>query len=355
MLTQDEIDQLAAFDGQGARVLSVYLDLDPTAGRAPRTVFDDMVSAWQARVDEWARADLAREAGRVRAWLDSGAPQGRGVVAFACEPRGVWRVDALAVRVPSHLVFEPQADVAILLRLVDEYERYAVAVVDSDKARILTIFLGEVEAREDLDGGPTVHRHLQHVAHRLANLYRGRRFDRLILAGSSDATTELRRLLSRALGHRVVAEMPAERFSSDAEILERTLEIERRVEREVEDDLVRELFDLVPQGRAILGVRPTLAALSVDNVQNLVLAHTNRGDGSECSECGRLEPGRLERCRICGGAMRTVHDIFHRAMDRAVEQGGSVEVVHGDAERRLYEFGGIGAMLRRPSPLSRAA
>jgi len=32
---------------------------------------------------------------------------------------------------------------------VDEYERYAVAVVDKERARLFTVFLGEIEEMEE--------------------------------------------------------------------------------------------------------------------------------------------------------------------------------------------------------------
>jgi hypothetical protein len=54
----------------------------------------------------------------------------------------------------------------------------------------------------------------------------------------------------------------------------------------------------------------------------------------------------------CGHATSPVHDLFHRAMERAVEQSGSVDVLHGAASRRLLEIGGgMGALLRYPSPV----
>jgi len=47
--------------------------------------------------------------------------------------------------------------------------------------------------------------------------------------------------------------------------------------------------------------------------------------------------------------MKPEHDLYHAAARRALEQAGSVEVVHGDAARRLHEKGGgLGALLRFP-------
>jgi HSP20 family molecular chaperone IbpA len=193
---------------------------------------------------------------------------------------------ALAVRLRDHLAFEPAADVAPLLALLDEYERYAVALVDKQRARLFTVFLGEIEERasfqEELlpaktdQGGLSqagdqrhheahVHWHLKRVVQRLAELHRRRPFDRLILAGPEEATTALRGLLPRALAHRLVAVVPAQASAGDAEILQATLDVETRVEREMEERLFGRVLDLVgPGGRATLGVGPTLAALWAD-------------------------------------------------------------------------------------------
>jgi hypothetical protein len=292
-------------------------------------------------LDQPARTAFWTEAGRVRTWLESQAPQGKGLVAFSCSPRSLWHTDVLAVRVMTHLAFEPQPDLAPLLKLVDEYERYAVAVVDQESARLVTVFLGEIEEAERVEGG------VRGIAERLAERYRVRRFDRLVLAGPEQATAGLRRLLPSALGQRVVGVVPAEGLVDDRAILRAVLEIERRVEREDEERLVRQLLEQVARGRAILGVRPTLAALWADQVQTLVVAHSIRGDGSECPTCWRLEPGHIETCPKCGDRMRPVHDLFHRAMQRAIDQAGSAEVVFGDAERELNRVGGgLGALLR---------
>ena len=283
MLSEEQIDQLAAFDGRGARVLSVYLDLDPATQvrRAYKIALEDLVKTARARLDAAAREAFETEAARVRTWLDSEKPRGKGLAIFSCAPRNLWRADFLAVRVMNHLAFEPTPDVAPLLRVIDEYERYAVAVVDKEKARLFTVFAGEIEesahfrdwvigkhdqggwsqARYQRHHEAHVYWHLERVAQRLAALQRRRRFDRLILAGPEEAITELRRLLPRALERRVVAVIPASLAATDREILDTTLDIERRAERETEERLLGQLLDLAgPAGRAVLGVRPTLAA-----------------------------------------------------------------------------------------------
>ncbi len=209
------------------------------------------------------------------------------------------------------------------------------------------VFMGAIEesGRVEGQGGPPRHDqggvsqshfqhhhdlhvlwHLKRVAGRLAALFRSRPFDRLILAGPEDVISELRPLLPDPLARRVVATVPLETYANEREVLEKTLQIEARVEREVEERLLQELFETGSrrEGRPAAW-SPTLEALWLGEVWTLVVADGAGGVGSECSNCGRLEPGAVsDLCRACGSPMRPVHDVFHRAMARTIEQAGRV-------------------------------
>jgi peptide chain release factor subunit 1 len=239
MLTPEQLDELEAFDGGEARVLSVYLDLDPArqVRRSYLTVFADLVKEVREKLTEPARAELS---GEVLGKHDQGGlSQAR-------------------------------------------YQRH-------HEAHVLW--------------------HLKRVAQRLGDLLRRRRFARLILAGPEEPTSELRRLLPRVLASRVVAVIPAEVFAEQGEILEKAREVEGRIEREAEERLLKELLDLGgPGGKSTLGVRPKLDALWADMVQTLVLAHDVHGSGSECTNCGRLEPVTRDACPTCGKTMQPLHD-----------------------------------------------
>ena len=115
-------------------------------------------------------------------------------------------------------------------------------------------------------------------------------FDRLIVAGLQEATGEIQELLPTQLADRVAAVVPAELFASGAEILEMTLEIGGS------------------RGR-------------------------RRSDWSTTP--------------ICSHAMGTDDDLVERAIKRAIDQGGEVDVVHNAAARRLSETcNGIAGLLR---------
>ena len=371
MLTPERIAGMEAFDGGGERVLSVYLDLDPQrqARHAYRLVLKDLAKEVRSRLDRKARAGFQANFTRVQEWLDGRAPHGKGVALFSSEPRKFFQAHWLPVRVRDHMAWDLKPDVAPLLEVADEYERYAVVLVEKDRVRLFTVFMGaieesaalrdeEVPPRHDQGGVSQSHFqyhhdlhvlwHLKRVAGRLAALSRRRPFDRLILAGPEDVTSELQPLLPGSLARRVVAVVPLETYANEREILEKTLEIEARVEREAEERLLQELFETAGAGgRATRGLTPTLEALWLGEVRTLVVADGAEVAGSECTNCGRLEPGDVAICPACGSVMGSVHDVIHRAMARTIEQAGRVEVVHGDAAGRLLQAGGgLGALVR---------
>jgi peptide chain release factor subunit 1 len=363
-----QLAELLALDA-GDLVLSVYLNLSPDRqiGRTYQVAFEDLVRELAADLEPAARAALDREAARVRVLLDEG-PRGRGLAVFSSTPRGLWQVWSLPVVVAEGVYLGRRPYLRPLLDVLDEYERYAVALVDKEKARLFVVELGEIEEQEQVydvvpgkhdQGGWSqanyqrhheahVYWHLKRVADELIHLERRRPFERLVLAGPEEATAELERILPRHLRAKLVRRIPAELFATEAEILERTLAIERDVERAAEERLVADVLETAAAGGpAIHGLGATLEAVWLGRVHALVVADGLTAPGSECEGCGRLAVDVPAACPACGGRVRGLEDVVERAMERTLEEGGRVEVVHDEPAGRLRDAGeGIGAVLR---------
>jgi peptide chain release factor subunit 1 len=375
IVTSSDIGRLVRFDSHGARVLSVYLDLQPErqANRAYRIVFKDLVKAARDRLDEVARNDLEAEARTVEAWLEDEQPSGLGMAMFSSAAADLREVYALPVPVPDRLSFEVHPLVLPLLNLNEDLERYVVAVVDKESARLITVFEGTIESVEAFTddvpgkhdaGGPAQARlqrhhethvvwHVKRVVQRLSELIRDRPFDRLVLAGPPEATTEVRHRLPRELERRLVATVPAERFATDAEILRMTLDIGREVELETEAGIVAAVIDgWRSNGPAACGMSSTLEALWLRQIRTLVIADGLAAPGTECPVDGRLDVGEPGSCPMCGAVTLPVGDVVDRAAQLTLEQDGNVEIVHEAAAERLRDAcDGLGAVLRfRPRP-----
>lgn len=362
--------ELVAFDAGDDLVLSVYLIIAPDRqiGRGSEVALKDLVQQLETRLDPRARERLAQEAARVGEALQQAGVTGKSVAVFSCRPRDLWVWLPLPVRVAESVSLSRRPYLRPLLDVLDEHERYAVALVDKENARLFTVLLGEIEEHtqfEDLvpgkhaQGGWSqanyqrhheahVYWHLKRVAEMLSLLLRERPFDRLVLAGPEEATGELRRILPRPLQQRLVATVPAEMFASEQEILEKAQEIEQRIEREAEERLVNEVIETSADGgRATYGLGPTLEAVWLGRVHQLVVADGLRRAGSECQGCGWLSVDTPASCPACGRAVTPLDDVVERAIERTLDEGGKVEIVHGEAERRLRDVGdGAGALLR---------
>jgi peptide chain release factor subunit 1 len=365
-----DVERLVRFDAHGARVLSVYLDLDPErqVTHSHRIVLKDLAKAAREPLDMDARLDLEAEVARVHEWLEEEPPRARGLAVFSSSAAGLWATYRLPVAVPDRLSFDIHALVTPLLGLIEDLERYVVALVDKESARLLTVFDGRIESVEAFtdevpgkhdQGGPAqarlqrhhedhVVRHVKRVVQRLSEHLRQRMYDRLILAGPEEATTWVRERLPHELARRLVATVPAEMFATDAEILRMTLGIAQRVERESEEGLVTAVIDASrSNGPGACGMSSTLEAVWLRQVRTLVLADGLTASGSECPVDERLYLDPPGPCPMCGAATLPVGDVIDRAAQLTLEQDGGVEIVREEAAGRLRDAcGGVGAVLR---------
>jgi peptide subunit release factor 1 (eRF1) len=259
-----------------------------------------------------------------------------------------------------------------LIEILDEHERYGVVLTDREHARLFTVVLGEIEehleafAERDVTHIKTsgtdhirsqmhiqrkadehARAHLKHVAEftsRLSNLHA---FDRLILAGTIEVTTELYGLLPKFLRTRLAGKLSLPVTTNEAEVLEASLKIEEEIERKREVELVEELITASKkQQQAVRGLDETLLALQEWRVWQLIYADDFETRGGQCTNCGALLAKDTEGCRYCGKPVRVVEDLIELAAARVIEMQGKVEQVRGAAARRLKEAGSVGALLR---------
>jgi peptide subunit release factor 1 (eRF1) len=286
--------------------------------------------------------------------------------------RDLWQPAFFKVPARDHLAFEPKPDLAPLVDLMDEYERYVVAVVDKKRAQVYRVFMGEIETeRQAKDFVPAKHdqggvsqanyqrhheahvyRHLKPLVEQLSQMLRDVPFDRLVLAGPEEVREELADLLPKDLARRVVAKLP-DMPANEAEVVRLTLEVEEQVERREENARLDHMLELAASGGlATAAVPETLLALWQRAVHTLVISGDTHAAGVECSNCGRLQGDSTPRCPACSAEMSPIHDIFERAIEQAVDQDSAAEILHGKPARRLQEeTGGMGALLRFHLPV----
>ena len=371
-LTRDLVRKLAEWAPDELPVTSVYVSVD---GRAfPRK------KDYELRLEELLRGardqarslpkehrrSVERDADAARSFVVDRFDRGstRGLALFSSSGSGLWEEIEVSRPVRNQVVVAPHPDLLQLESLLETYESFCTALVDSEKARLFVAALGRIEEERDLvDDVPGRHdqggwsqarykrhvdehrqKHLKHAADVLFRYYKRRRFDHLILAGPDEVLPEFEHELHDYLRKRIVARTTLAVTESAATVLSRSLQIEEDLDRARVGQAVDRIMAEAAAGRqAVAGLSSTLDALGDNRAGTIVVAMDLRAPGRECPACGRLaERGR--RCRRCGAETKDVPDVVEAAVALALRQGCRVETVAGDGA--FAQAGGIGALLR---------
>jgi hypothetical protein len=376
-ITRREVESLMEREARpGSPVLTVYLETDQSnvvnVNRAFKVVFRNMLRDVEQPEDRDKQQQLKEDAERVLRFLDDYRDTKRGLVMFSDASDGFFHVRELGVKVPNILTWRDVPYVRPLLELIDEHERYGVVLTDREHARLFSIFLGEIEEHKEVFAKAEVTHiktsgtdhirsqmniqrkadlharwHLNEVAQMMSRLVGRLEFDRLILAGTVEATSELHGLLPKALRARVVRKIALPVQANSAVVLEETMKIEEEIERQREVDLVEQLITAANKRQnAMLGLEETLLALQEWRVWQLVYTEGFNVQGSQCTNCQGLLATQNKPCDYCGRPVRAVNDLIQLATERVFDLEGKVEQVRGPAAARLKEVGSIGAILR---------
>ncbi len=371
MLSDDRIRSIAARRDSPV-VTSCYLDVD--GRRHPRHIdyehqLEHLVRLGRERaaaLDPEAAHSVEGDLERITGWVRQGFDRSRirGLAFFACSATGFFEVVELPLGVNNEIVINHTARVRQLEALAHEFERFAVLLVDRQRARLFRFELGELtEHTEVFDAVPRrhesggrsasniqrhtdelAHKHLKHAAEVTFEQMGTNPVDHLILGGPAQVVSELEGLLHPNLKERVAARVSVMVTASPEEVRQAALEVETEVERREEQALVERLRNGVGAGNGgVAGLSGTLKAIVERRVETLLVADGYEAPGWRCPSCQFLA-SRGRECPVCATAMETVDDVVEQAMEEALVNKCRVQIVRENGE--LDDMGRIGALLR---------
>lgn len=370
MLTRLELERLAALKSDEG-ILSVYIKIDPAMGYdrgQAASKFKGASKRFLRSADQRAREIHDREAPRVQKHLDNWQPKGRSIVIFTSGPADIWELLNLDVALPTYVLANRTTHTAMLSRLLDEYPRMAVVLLDGEHARI---YVGEqrqteqdAEITSDIPGWHDQggwaqaryqrhidfhhERHLKKVADELKDLFYSKPFDRLVLVGVDQAVDELRGMLNDPIAQRFIGSFGMDfKQHSDDEILQRASELRTDALRKEEITLVQRIVDAAESGgRGVAGLDETIQAIFEGRVETLARVAGIIAEGSACEQCEYFSAGSFGECPICGGSAEHLDDVAGYAAEQAFLKGARINTVLDEAAEMLTARGGLGAVLR---------
>lgn len=375
-LNSDLLRRLADLRPAGARVLSLFVNLDPSQFATPparatevRSLIDQ--AERQLREAEGLsheeRQGLSKDIARANDFLrDPPAEGAHGLAVFACHAAGLFEAIKLPRPIESRVVIDDSPLVEPLAELATRGS-WAVLLVNRQKARMLR---GSRERLEELppiedevhgqheQGGLSqaryqrsvdkeVHDHYKRTAEVVFRRFKRAPFQRLILGGQEETLAEMQERLHPYVRERVAGRVkidventtPDEVRDLVAAVID---EEDRKREREALDRLAE---GVSAGGRGAAGLEETLSVLNERRVETLLIAENFEASGVYCRQCGWVGPDGVASCPVDGGELERRDDVIESAVELAIMQSAEVLVSrhHGD---ELRERGSIGALLR---------
>jgi peptide chain release factor subunit 1 len=373
-LTRGRLRRLADVHPDHGRVLSVFMNLDPSEFATPAARSSQITSILTEaarRVEEAGDLDheertaLKADVERVREVLngDIAGNGTRALAIFACEPEDLLEVVSLREPIESRVVLDDAPFVEPLV-YAGAADRWCVVLSNRRVARLFTgpgdeleetdRIEDDVHSRHDQGGWSqanyqrSVEKEVEdHVAHTAAvafELYKRRGFDCLLVGAPEELVGDLEAKLHPYLKERLVGRVTCDVENSSLDQVrscagERILEFARNREREALDRLAHAVGS---GARGAAGLSQVLAAVNDARVALLLVARGMTAEGVCDPATGLLYAGADELPE--GAEAKPVADIVEKALERALEQ--SAEIIGIRYHDDLGPLGGIGAVLR---------
>lgn len=285
-------------------------------------------------------------------------------VFFVCWALDVAKAFPLTVTVPDKVWMGDAPYIRPLAELQDEYEDFAVAVVNNSDARVFLVRAAVVSdgsrVRGDVKnavkkGGwsqkryarrreKELDRYAAEVADALKALHDEEGFARLVLLGRPEAMQAVEASLPTALADKLVGERAVDVQDEDA-VLREAFAVYFEGERASEQALwerIREGY--LTGGLAVVGAQRTLEAAQNARVEVALIARDLSAKGTKCRACEHTVFGTPTSCQQCGSTDLFEVDYVNALTETLAQTGADVDFV--DSFDALAEGGGVGALLR---------
>ena len=261
---------------------------------------EDLVESRGPRGDVFD--SLSADAERIRSYLQSEIdPEAHGVFFVACSARDVFEAVPLGLPLPNRVTAGPTPALSDLVRLDEDYPRYAVLQADQAEALLSIIardvgergieFEGDEYPRKQAQGGWSQRRYQARADERIEAFARDvaeetreeldqSGIDMLVMAAGEVVSSALDSEFHETVKSRIIGKVAMDIRASLSDVIEATRPLAEKAEREREKDVVRRVTDGIGAGTyGAGGVSDVLTALQAGQVETLVMVDDFSGRG----------------------------------------------------------------------------
>jgi peptide chain release factor subunit 1 len=377
-LRENRLRELARVHPDDARVLSIFLNLDPSEFAAPparaseiASVIDDAHRRTRDNdgLSHAAKKGLEEDIERARTFLRDLSPKGaHGFALFACGAADLFEGIRLPRPIETRAVIDDTPFVEPLVEMAAP-GNWMVVLVNRQTGRMfrgdahhldeIAVIVDEVHGQHSQGGwsqaryqrsvDEDVQDHLKNVADAVFLSFKRRSFDHLLLGGPTDTLTDFEGKLHQYVRERLAGRIDIDVENSAPDDVCKTAapamqELDRKHDREALDRLQE---GVSTGGRGAAGLEDVLAALNERRVESLLLTPGFSAAGCTCPQCNSVYAVSGGSCPADGTELDCRGDVIESARHLALEQSAAVRVFRDEEQQReLESHGGIAAVLR---------
>lgn len=362
MLADLDLSDLARLQGPERAVLSLYFSGPDARGELARR-YEAIEALLADEPEELAHFEQNRAlaAPLVENW----PADATGLAVFTCWAADVARAVPLPLAVEDRVWVGDAPYIRPLAELQDEYEDFAIAVVDAHAARLFRVSAEEAEAGRRIRGDvknrvkkggwsqkryarrreKQLEQYAAEVAEALTALDAEQPYSRLVLLGSAEAIQAVEAHLPRALQDKLAGSRTISADASDQDVLLEALDVSSEGERASEQALWAQIREQgLGPGLAAFGATRVLDVLREGRAEALLVDRGARFAGTRCRACGHLVHGTPQTCQSCGSADVFPVDLVEAFVEMAARTGADVDFA--DPFEGLARAGHVAALLR---------
>lgn len=372
MFSRAELKEITSISTKDGHFVSLYLNVDPMFNKKGdyivhfKNMIKEIAESLNPAVYKTVKGDIEKIESYV---LTNKRMFKKGLALLSSVKNSFWKEYHLNVPVKNELIIDKTPHAKPLMDILDNYQRYAILLVDKESARIFVVHLGEiVEFGEvhtpDIPGKHKkggwfalsqnhyerhmdfhINLHLNDVVEKFDSFLSGEYIGRVVIGGSDETVSLIKGKLHKTVLDKVIAIIRMEMFAKSDEVLNRVEPVLASYEKKMEEETVETLIARAMKNEnAVLGLDNVLNALQERKVMKLIFIKDYKSTGYGCRLCGFLTAYKIASCIYCKAEMECIDYIIDMAGQKAIQQGALIEVI--DKNKKLLNAGGIGAFLR---------
>ncbi|MDD8026316.1 MAG: hypothetical protein PHI34_07370 [Acidobacteriota bacterium] len=372
---RSQVESLSRFRSEKFLTLSFFLDTD----KRRMSKKEILVSAKSLLADARARLealDAAKEKKqRLSADLDKvqellvkeAGSNGAGLAVYSCSGENYLEILSLPEAPRNRIVFDRNPYVLPLTQILDEYRRLVAFLIDRREAKWYAVAMGEITLIDEMKsampkmvkgGGEreearrierhveaALQEHYKKAAQKTFEIFKKNGFQGFVLGCPDNLASEIEPHLHPYVRERLRGWLRAKPADAPDVVLKETQALERAIKKADEEAVVKRFAaELEKGGRACSGLKDSLKALSMGEIQTLIVTKYFSAPGRHCVHCDLLYTEDEIKCPSCDRKTDPVLDVVDEAIEAAMRRDAQIR--HVQPPSRLDHYGQIGALLR---------